>query len=166
MRKKDLLNINSDLFSKSRDLKAENERVKAENQELREKIREQNEEILSLKAQIDSLNTKLNSTDSLKKLEERVTAQAEISGDTQYGSEIIGKIVISATKHCNSLTNESAVEMTKEMVNLILGRTEVAKSEILRIISLDISLEEKKELIDEQYKSAEDYFISVEAQRE
>ena len=163
MRKKDLLNINSDLFSKSRDLKAENERVKAENQELREKIREQNEEILSLKAQIDSLNTKLNSTDSLKKLEERVTAQAEISGDTQYGSEII---VISATKHCNSLTNESAGEMTKEMVNLILGRTEVAKSEILRIISLDISLEEKKELIDEQYKSAEDYFISVEAQRE
>ena len=52
------------------------------------------------------------------------------------------------------------------MVNLILGRTEVAKSEILKIISLDISLEEKKELINEQYKSAEDYFISVEAQKE
>ena len=34
MRKKELMNINSDLFSKSCDLKAENERLRAENQEL------------------------------------------------------------------------------------------------------------------------------------
>lgn len=159
MKKKELLNINTDLFSKNRALIEENN-------ELKNKIDELKEEIKELIAQRDSLNAKLNSTAPLKKLEEKVTAQAEISEDTQYGSEIIGKIVVSATKHCNSLTANTQGEMTKEMVNLILGRTEVAKSEILRIISLDVSLDEKKQLIDEQYKSAEDYFISVEAQKE
>lgn len=159
MKKKELLNINTDLFSKNRALIEENN-------ELKNKIDELKEEIKELIAQRDSLNAKLNSTAPLKKLEEKVTAQAEISEDTQYGSAVIGKIVVSATKYCNSLTANTQGEMTKEMVNLILGRTEVAKSEILRIISLDVSLDEKKQLIDEQYKSAEDYFISVEAQKE
>ena len=159
MRKKELLNINSELISKNRSLMAENN-------ELKEKVSELREEILSLNAKIDNLNTKLNSTEPLKKLEEKVTARAELSEDTQYGSEIIGKIVVSATKHCNSLTSHQTGEMTKEMVNLILGRTEVAKSEILRIISLDVAIDEKKRLIDEQYQSAEDYFVSVEAQKE
>lgn len=166
MRKKELLNINSDLSAQCRELKTENSRMKIENQELKQKINELNNEISTLKVEIEKLNTKANSSDLLKKLEKKVTAMAEVSTDTQYGSEIIGKIVISATKHCNALTTQSAGEMTKEMVNLILGRTEVAKSEILRIISFDVPLEEKKSLMDEQYKLAEDYFISVAAQKE
>lgn len=157
MRKKDIMKINEELFSKNNKLLVQNEELKGEISRLKE-------EITQLTAQRDALNTKLNSTLPLKKLEEKITAQADISADTQYGSEIIGQIVISATRHCNSIAVEADRETSKELVNLILGRTEVAKAEILKIVSLELGIDEKKKLIDEQKQSAEDYFASVIAQ--
>ena len=54
----------------------------------------------------------------------------------------------------------------KELVNLILGRTEVAKAEILKIVGSEIPLENKYEQISGCEKSAEDYFHSVMAQND
>ena len=52
-------------------------------------------------------------------------------------------------------------ENSKELLNLILGRTEVAKAEILKTVSSDIAFDEKKAKIDAEYESAKDYFESV-----
>ena len=92
-----------------------------------------------------------------------VIKQAGITTDTDYGAAVIGKTVIAAAKYCEQLkTRDNA----KELINLILGRTEVAKAEILNIVTTDNADEEKRRLIDEQLALAEDYFASVTAQTE
>ena len=48
----------------------------------------------------------------------------------EYGAKVIGQIVVSAAEYSNKLTIGSNSSQ-KELVNLILGKTEVAKSEIL-----------------------------------
>ncbi len=159
MRKSELFSINEQLVSKNRELISEKEKLNDEIKALRE-------EISKLKAENEALLESKSPTLPLQKLENKVTSQAEISDDTKYGSKIIGQIVVSAARYCNSLTNGSNREITKEQVNLILGRTEVAKAEILKELSKDISFEEKKSAIDFQQKSAEDYFKSVSAQTE
>ena len=52
-----------------------------------------------------------------------------------------------------------------ELVNLILGRAEVAKSEILAIVSLEEDFFVKKERIDGVFEKSKEYFESVMAQR-
>ncbi|MBE6750790.1 MAG: hypothetical protein E7560_06475 [Ruminococcaceae bacterium] len=155
MRKKELFRLNEELFEKAEkykllyaDLKQENDSLKAE--------------IESLKSEIESLK---KPSEPMKALEEKIIIQANITDDTRFGAEIIGKIVVEAAKHCNALTSSGGNE-NKELVNLILGRTEIAKAEILKIVSLDLPLEEKKEKIISEQKSAEDYFLSVIAQKE
>lgn len=159
MRKSELFKINEQLISRNRQLISETEKLNDEIKALRE-------EISKLKAENESLLEAKTPTLPLQKLEDKITTQAEISDDTKYGSKIIGQIVVSAARYCNSLTNGSNREMTKEQVNLILGRTEVAKAEILKELSKNIPFEEKKTAIDSQQKSAEDYFKSVSAQTE
>ena len=157
MKKKELFKINQELYSQNMDYTSQ---IK----ELKKEISTLEDEISKLTAERDELLKKSNITNPLKKLEEKVTSQAELSDDTLYGSSVIGKIVVSATKHCNNLTSDHNGETTKELVNLILGRTEIAKAEILKTLSSDLNTEEKKKAIEEQKKSAEDYFHSVIAQ--
>ena len=101
-----------------------------------------------------------------KELEKKVINQAKFTDEEKYGASSIGKIVIKATACCNKLTSANDGYDPKELVNLILGRTEVAKAEILRIVNSDLEAERKSELIDDCKKSAEDYFESVMAQKE
>lgn len=157
MQRKELLKINEELMS-------ENRKLNMQINDLRDKISAVESENKRLLAELEGLNSKLNSTTPLKKLEEKISAQADITEDTQYGSTVIGQIVVSAAKHCNSLSLTQNRETAKELVNLILGRTEVAKAEILKIISSDITVEEKKAAINSQKQEAEDYFQSVIAQ--
>lgn len=81
----------------------------------------------------------------------------------EYGSQIIGKIIVESAKFANSLS-ESAGENKKELVNLIMGKAEVAKAEIFNIATSDMADENKKEMIDSQLQEATDYFKSVAAQ--
>lgn len=158
MKKKDLLKLNQDLFSQLDNAKLAVENIKKENEEL--KI-----EIEKLKQPPQALRDNGTVTEPIKKLEEKLIKQAGISDETQYGAAVIGKIVVSAARHCNKLTAlNSGSENIKELVNLILGRTEVAKAEILEAVSNDSDFEEKKNLIDAKQQAAEDYFNSVCAQ--
>ena len=50
---------------------------------------------------------------------------------------------------------------TKELLNLILGRTEVAKAEILNIVSSNMSFAGKVQSIDSVANEANEYFQSV-----
>ena len=113
--------------------------------------------------------------DALKNSEPKISATIvsetpiEINNITlepecEYGAKIIGQIVVDATTKCNSLTLDGDTG-NRELVNLILGRTEVAKAEILKIVSSDISLEDKKNKIDLEKNETVDYFGSVMAQK-
>ena len=86
-----------------------------------------------------------------------------LSEEFQYASSIIGKTVIEATMVCNNLTKDGKAD-TKELVNLVLGRTEVLKAEILKILNSNEPFEIKKDLMQNEQMSAFDYFDSIKAQ--
>lgn len=157
MRKNDLIAANSELFSRNEELLRTVENLKIEIENLRQEIND-------VTIDKENLESKLNATPPLKALEEKMTSKASVSKETEYGGAVIGKIVVSATKYCNLLTSLPENSMTKEQINLILGRTEVAKSEILRELSRDTDFEEKKIAINALKESAEEYFKGVMAQ--
>ncbi len=157
MRKKLLLEQNTQLFDKV-------ERAEELISELKKQIAEQKDIINEQKNEIERLNASLNATEPLKNLESKVIKQASLTPEVDYGSAVIGKTVVEAAKYCNSLTADGENDNAKELVNLILGRTEVAKAEILKIVSLEEDFEAKKQKIDEQYDNAIDYFKSIMAQ--
>lgn len=159
MRKSELLKLNSELFEKAEKYKLMHENLKKENAELLAEIKQ-------LKQDNKSLIAKEKATTPLKELEEKVKNQASLTEEAKYGASAIGKIVIKATTCCNALTSVNDGYDPKELVNLILGRTEVAKAEILKAVEADMSLDSKIDLIDTCKKSAEDYFDSVMAQKD
>ena len=129
-----------------------------DNHKMQEELKELKEEIKGLKEQ-EKMET------PLKKLEDKMLANAVVTDEHRYGAQIIGKIVVSAAKRCNQLTaappNSNDV---KELVNLILGRTEIAKAEILNIVESNSEFLNKQSLIDAQLNQCEDYFDSIMAQ--
>ena len=158
MRKKKLIELNHQLFENIEQLKSAAEEIQKENARLKKEIEE-------LTQENEALKIKNASSEPLKRLEEKVAAnQAVLPEDSEYGAAIIGKTVVSAAKHCNKLSTLHENPNTKELINLILGRTEVAKAEILKIISSDNELDLKKRLIDNEHFAAEEYFQSVLAQ--
>lgn len=88
----------------------------------------------------------------------------ELSENVLSGAEIIGKIVMCAAEYCNTLT-AIGDNSSRELVNLILGRTEVAKSEILNIVTSDMDDNLKLQAMESELAEAEDYFKSVMAQK-
>lgn len=159
MRKKEILKTNNELFARNEELLGKIEDLKSEISDLKEQI-------TSLSAEKDKIEAKLNATKPLKTLEEKITSRAAISKETEYGAEVIGRIVVKAAKYCNSLTASGNSEITKEQINLILGRTEVAKSEILKVIENNSSLDEKKTAVNSLEQETYDYFQSIMAQSE
>ena len=157
MRKKLLLEQNIQLFDRLTAAEGEIKRLKNE-------LEEEKRRAAALKEENARLTENKGSTAApLKILESKVIKQAGITPDTEYGAAVIGKTVVAAAKCCERLkTRDNA----KELINLILGRTEVAKAEILNIVTADTADEEKRRLIDEQFAAAEDYFASVTAQTE
>ena len=157
MKRNDLIAANDQLFARNEELLRTVENLKAEVDNLRR-------EIGNVTTEKEELAAKLNATPPLKALEKKMTSKANLSEETVYAGSVIGKIVVSAAKYCNLLTTLPENSMTKEQVNLILGRTEVAKSEILRELSKDTDFEEKKAAITALKESAEEYFKGVMAQ--
>ena len=157
MRKKELLKINDELFSKCEALIFKVEELKKEAASLKS-------EIEILKEEKEELKVKLNTP--VQSVVSENESKADFSEETQYGSEVIGRVVIKAAKYCNQLTAKVSGEITKEQINLILGRTEIAKAEILKAISTQGVFEDKKMMAEAAAKSAEDYFLSIMAQTE
>ena len=157
MRKKLLLEQNIQLFDRLTAAEGEIKRLKNE-------LEEEKRRAAALKEENARLTENKGSTAApLKILESKVIKQAGITPDTDYGAAVIGKTVVAAAKYCEQLkTRDNA----KELINLILGRTEVAKAEILNIVTTDNADEEKRRLIDEQLALAEAYCASVTAQTE
>lgn len=157
MRKKVLIEQNLALFEQL-------QKAQLEVNELKKTLKGYDEKMAKLEGELEELRKAEEvQTAPLKKLEEKVIANANLKPDVEYGAKIIGEIVVSATNYSNNLTagGESA---NRELVNLILGKTEVAKSEILNIVSGEASLDVKQSLIDSVRDDAQEYFKSVMAQ--
>ena len=157
MRKKDLLKLNTELFKKSDDLQAQNRQLEKENEQLKMKTEQLIKELSELKERL-SAEPEIEAEEPL--------CEINISEDKEYAAEIIGKIVLKSALHCTSLSSLEQNNATKELINLILGRTEIAKAEILKAVSEDLPFETKKILIDTEQANAEDYFLSVLAQKD
>ncbi len=154
-----LIKQNRELFDKLQIANLNCRRLTEENQSLKLQIQNLTEQ---LAAKNEKSSESVNETVTEEEIQERVDIEEsiELSPEIEYGSKIIGEIVISATQHSNLLGN-CGKENLKELLNLILGRTEVAKSEILNIVSSEVSLDNKMQMIDSVRDEAIEYFKSI-----
>ena len=119
------------------------------------------EEFARLRAWAEETERKLNnrsSEDDVISVTENITSGSPSFG---YGTRMIGRTVLEAARYCNRLTGDGSNPSAKELVNLILGKTEVVKAEMLHIILSQKSVDQKKAEIDAQFEQAKDYFESV-----
>lgn len=88
--------------------------------------------------------------------------EAPVLSDTamEYGSSVIGTSVRETMKYANIISS-SVSDNKKELLNLIIGKGEILKSEIFNIADGDASVETKCRLMDEQLNETIDYFKSV-----
>ena len=160
MRKKKLIEQNLSLFDNL-------QKTQAELSELKNLLNKNAEEIKTLKAKIDKANeqsvTEPAVTEPMRRLEEKVIAAATLKPDMEYGATVIGKIVVSAAEYSNKLTF-GGDDSKKELVNLILGKTEMAKAEILSVIQTEESFDVKCAKMDQIAVVTKEYFESVLAQ--
>lgn len=162
MRKKKLLEQNTMLFEQMKQLEIEVALLKKE-------ITKKNAEIKRLSAMQspkEQISTGLTAKPENEQNDEVKHKPEDIVLDdiSVYGSDTIGEIVLRATELSGRLSLEQSEE-NKELVNLILGKTEVAKSEILMATEKENSFENKKSEIDNIKNNTFEYFESVMGQK-
>ena len=158
MRKKDLLQQNQSLFEML-------QKNQLEMSELKSRLEESDKQIESLRMALESAKEEVETTAPLAEEEKLEEVKSDLKPEVEYGAKIIGEIVVCAAKYSNTLAL-GGDEAHRELVNLILGKTEVAKAEILEIVSCDDGLEVKCAKIDTVSAQAKEYFESVMAQLE
>ena len=159
MNSKLLIKQNRELFDKLQIANLNCRRLTEENVALKEKIQFLTEQLANKKEEDVIKAEEAVVTDEV--VTETVEREAvELSPEIEYGSKIIGEIVMSATYHSN-LLGTAGKDNLKELLNLILGRTEVAKSQILNIVSSDVSIENKMQMIDSERDDTIEYFKSI-----
>lgn len=157
MRKKDLLNQNVLLFEQLR-------KVELENTSLKKKIKSLENEIQLLNNKFDEQSREETSSYNLSVPENNTADNSVVIDDeTQYGADIIGKIVVRATE-CNNILSLNSKADSRTLINLILGKTELAKADVLSVISDDCNFDTKKSKMDTIMNEAFEYFESVMAQ--
>ncbi len=170
MNKNLLLQQNRELFDKLQFAMLSNKRLKQENTQLTEKVQILSHQLQKLSERIDSLEAVSAVSNppfeaDIDEPQGTQTAAEEIvlPPETEYGSNAIGEIVMQSVFFSNRL-NELNRPNLKELLNLILGKTEVAKAEILNIVLSNADLENKFSMIDTVKAEAIEYFQSVLAQ--
>lgn len=159
MRKKKLINQNEQLFEQLENARFEIEKLKNE-------LAKRDDFIQKIGG--DTSNTappQQETPDDVLKTDKTEPEEVSLGEAYDYAASVIGKIVLLATEKSNYLTSsEYAGRDTRELVNLILGRTEVAKSDIMSIVleSSDIDLIKKR--CETVYDAAREYFDCVIAQ--
>ncbi len=96
--------------------------------------------------------------------ENEMGASKDLSDEMKYAASVIGKAVVEVTKVCNKLLTDENNDNAKELVNLALGRNEVFKANVLKILGEKLELSEKQALIEKERCEAFDYFDSILAQ--
>lgn len=94
---------------------------------------------------------------------ETSTDEIELPEDLKYAADTISKLVIESTRYSNILTTKGGPAY-KELINLVLGKTEVSKAEIVSVINENIDVSQKKEKLDAIKSATVEYYESVLAQ--
>lgn len=81
----------------------------------------------------------------------------------EYGADAIGMIVKESVKYANVISASSSDDK-KELLNLIMGKAEIAKTDIFSIAEGDAESDTKQELITAVLDETIDYFKSVAGQ--
>ncbi len=162
MNKSLLIKQNNELFDKIRVLKSRNAALLSQVANLGTEIEDYKAKILALESEIELLKNPeiINDLTEEPLIAAEIDEPVELSDDFNFASDVIGDIVIKAAGYINKLT-ESSNENKKELINLILGRTEIAKAEILNAVSSEVTFTAKKDLINTQYNEAIEYFKSI-----
>ena len=94
----------------------------------------------------------------------KVQREVKLSEIEKIGSAVIGEVVVEATKILGELSGKTTPN-AKDTLTLVLGRTEVLKSEVLAVVRADdLSDEEKVAKINDCKDQALEYLASVAAQ--
>ena len=170
MKKKQYIELTEELASRLRTEKSASAELREENNALIEELKELRARIVALeKGALPDMKPvvteKVEVSQSVETQKPTEQDEMPLSDAVSDGAKIIGKIVLSSAEYCNKLTGVGADPNAKELVNLILGRTEVAKSEILRLTTLDIDPKDRLTAMERELNEAEDYFKSVMAQK-
>lgn len=72
-------------------------------------------------------------------------------------SESIGRIVLKSAELCNTFAQNGDIN-AKDLINLALGRTEVFKSEVLQLVSEDMSIERLSAEVNSREAAVVEYF--------
>ncbi len=156
MRKKELLQQNQSLFEML-------QKNQLEMNELKSRLEESDKQIEGLRVALDEAKRETETEEPIEEMAGNQVKDTDLKPEVEYGAKIIGEIVVCAATHSNKLA-VGGDEAHRELVNLILGKTEVAKSEILSIVSSEDGLEVKCARIDTVLAEAKEYFESVMAQ--
>lgn len=164
VRKKDLFEQNTVLFNRLQSVTAELEKYKKLYDENIKEINALRRELANIeieKAKDDDLT---NAESVLKEVvpeqQSNTLADVVIDGSMEYGAKIIGKIILEGTRISNDVA-QSPNEYSKDIINLVLGKTEVCKSQIYDICKGDFAEDIMRQKVDEVYKDAVDYFNSL-----
>lgn len=169
MRKKELLNQNISLFEQLEKCRIElkdatNELNAAKNKisklELENKVLNSRIDYLSKNTLTDTEFTVKTQIVGEKTNAEKIIDNFELSEEMQLGSEVIGKIVVETASAVNKLS-DCDDETKHTLSNLIVCRSELAKSEILSICNSESSSETKAEMIGSVLNETLDYYKSV-----
>ncbi len=165
MKKKQYIELTETLSRRLNLEKRHSDELSKENSALNKELAELRQRIIALENAKPIVNEPESVISEPVFQEKPVLNEPKLSDGINDGAKIIGKIVVKSAEYCNKLTDVGATANAKELVNLILGRTEVAKSEILRLSSLDIDPAERLTAMERELHESEDYFKSVMAQK-
>lgn len=161
MNSKLLIKQNGELFDKLQRANLTCRRLTEENKELKEKILFLTEQLAKKEKNNIAPPIKVEeAVEDIEEVKETADVPIELPTEIEYGSKSIGEIVLSATYHSNMLATLGKTNL-KELLNLILGRSEVAKAEILNIVSSEATLENKIQMIDAERDEAIEYFKNI-----
>ena len=162
MNKNLLIKQNRQLFDRLQISELSNKRLNDELQNLKKIITRLETEIENFK-NLDEVNLEENlslDNENIDVVSAQVDNEVILGEDIEYGSKIIGEIVIQAALTSNKIKEISHPNI-KELVNLILGRTEVAKGEVLNIVSSEFSFDEKLQMMNDVKAQSFEYFESI-----
>lgn len=181
MRKKDLLNqikyltqkvleadktvksLNDDILDKEEEIRRLNEKIEAmeasyNEKPLEETISEQNEAEETIENDVSVPEMKYEDFNFAKE-----SINEELDDANDYAVKAISRIITESVKiGCVLASGDNPNK--KELLNLTLGRTEVAKNEISSLIETNLSNAEKIKAIDNEENQVKEYYQSILAQ--
>ncbi len=134
-------------------------------EEIQIAILQQQEIIDSLTASLNEKNAEIKHINSqLEECRMRNQNNLNLSDDFKFAATAIGTVTVEVTKVCNKILCDTENPNAKELVNLVLGKNEIFKVDVLNILNEKIDFSEKQKLIEQAKLEAFDYFNSILAQ--